>query len=54
MQEYNKVLWMLNYKTMKGKNVYLYFDYRLEAIEYIERKNLKEYKLICKDTSYWD
>jgi hypothetical protein len=54
MQEYNKVIWMLTYKTKKGKNVYMYFDYRLDAFEYIENKNLKNYQLICKDTSFWD
>jgi hypothetical protein len=54
MQEYNKVIWMLNYKTLKGKNIYMYFEYRLEAIEFIKEFKIKEYKLICKDTSFWD
>lgn len=54
MQEYNKVLWMLEYTSLKGKRIIQYFEYRLEAIDYIERRNLKNYKLICKDTSYWN
>lgn len=54
MQEYNKVLWMLEYTSIKGKRIIHYFEYRLEAIQYIEQKNIKNYKLICKDTSYWN
>lgn len=54
MQEYNKVMWMLEYTSIKGKRILKYFDFRLEAIEFIESRNLKNYKLICKDTSYWD
>lgn len=54
MQEYNNILWMLEYVSKKGKRIIHYFNFRLEAIEFIESRNLKNYKLICKDTSYWD